>query len=80
MASAASIGAVPGIGHAQDPPCEQGGGGSARVGWLGVSWPKAQREQWGCFSFYSSTYFVLFSFYSFLFSIKFPFTYLFLVF
>ena len=39
MASAASIGAVPGIGHAQDPPCEQGGVGRGKLGWWELAGP-----------------------------------------
>ena len=43
MAATASIGAMAGIGHTHDPPCEQIWGGTALVGWPMASWPKAQR-------------------------------------
>ena len=63
MAATATAGAMAGIDAAHDLPCEQGGGGSALVGWLGASWPKAQRGHGGLPLFCGCVYF---SFYLFL--------------
>ena len=63
MAATATAGAVAGIGAAHDPPCEQGGGGSA----LGPAWwlggPSGPGGL-GCLVFLFN-YFLLFTFHCF---------------